>query len=291
MTSRSPTPELTFVVGNSLEQLRDSASRTVRSHVARVSWSNQQKGDPKSRRRRRPPHELTIYEGAQRSDSSQEAGPSTTSPVQLARPLINTQLDAARQVDPFSTYPAHWQRFFPRLVDHYIQHLAADICELDSPTQQELLRQQWWPLVTTEPAALLTVLLSSASNYCRMHGKTGLEPELLRLKGDALRAINEAFHDQEKRLSDGLILAAAEMASFEAIHGSQESFLTHMNGLSQMVSLRHGLAALGLHGLLRRIIIWIDLNSSNLLQTARFFPGEVLSAEPSPTSEQPSDRQ
>lgn len=157
--------------------------------------------------------------------------------------------------------------------------------------QQELLRAQWWPLITAEPAALLTVLLSSASNYCRMHGQTGLEPEILRLKGDALRAINQAFDDEHRRLSDGLLLAAAEMASFEAINGSRDSFSTHMNGLGQMVTLRNGLASLGLHGLLRRIIIWIDLNSSNLLQTARYFPGETYSAVPSPNSDHSAEHQ
>lgn len=157
--------------------------------------------------------------------------------------------------------------------------------------QQELLRAQWWPLITAEPAALLTVLLSSASNYCRMHGQTGLEPEILRLKGDALRAINQAFDDEQRRLSDGLLLAAAEMASFEAINGSRDSFSTHMNGLGQMVALRNGLASLGLHGLLRRIIIWIDLNSSNLLQTARYFPGETYSAVPSPNSDHSAEHQ
>lgn len=118
MSSRSPTPDLTFVVGNSLEQLRDSANRTVRSHVARVSWSNQQKADSKSKRRRRPPHEITIYEGSNKPENPSEPGPSSASPVQLARPLVNTQLEAGRQIDPFKNYPAHWQEFFPRLVDH-----------------------------------------------------------------------------------------------------------------------------------------------------------------------------
>lgn len=113
MSSRSPTPDLTFVTGNSLEQLRDNANKTVRSHVARVSWSNQQKSDPKSRRRRRPLQELALHDAR-----IQEAGPLASAPGQLALPLVDTQLDAARQIDPFRTYPAHWQAFFPRLVDH-----------------------------------------------------------------------------------------------------------------------------------------------------------------------------
>ena len=46
-----------------------------------------------------------------------------------------------------------------------------------------------------------------------------------------------------------------------------------MRGLRRMVELRGGIDALGLGGLLRRIIVWIDLNSSFLLQCGRYFPG------------------
>ncbi|EOO02337.1 hypothetical protein UCRPA7_2093 [Phaeoacremonium minimum UCRPA7] len=152
--------------------------------------------------------------------------------------------------------------------------MAVDIPELDQPGSSGLLRTQWFPLVLSESAAFQIILLLSASNFAVVSSAaaTGIRPHLLQMKCDAIRAINEAFLSEDKRLSDAVIGAVAKMASYEAINGTREAYQVHMAGLEKMVSIRGGLSALGLNGLLRRIIVWIDINSAILQGTPRFFP-------------------
>lgn len=45
-----------------------------------------------------------------------------------------------------------------------------------------------------------------------------------------------------------------------------------MRGLVQVISLRGGLESLGLSGLLRRIVLWIDRNAAFLHGTIMYFP-------------------
>jgi hypothetical protein len=61
-----------------------------------------------------------------------------------------------------------------------------------------------------------------------------------------------------------------------------------MEGLCRMVDMRGGLAALGLGGLLRRIIVWIDLNSSFLLDLPRYFPSHHFADQDEIKVEQPN---
>lgn len=152
--------------------------------------------------------------------------------------------------------------------------MAVDIPELDQPGAAGLLRTQWFPLVLSESAAFQIVLLLSASNFVVVSSgeAAGIRAHLLQMKCDAIRAINEAFASDNKRLSDAIIGAVAKLASFEAINGTKEAYKVHMSGLVKMVSIRGGLSALGLNGLLRRIIVWIDINSALLLGIPRFFP-------------------
>lgn len=160
-----------------------------------------------------------------------------------------------------------------------IIHMAVDIPELDQNDGLGLLRKKWFPLVVSEPATFGVVLLLSASNFAVVSSTAAAEirPHLIRMKCDAIQAVNEAFSQADRRLSDAVIGAVAKMASFEAMYGDVETYKIHMTGLQKMVAMRGGLAALGLGGLLERIIVWIDLNSSLLLGTPRFFPGATFS--------------
>lgn len=134
-------------------------------------------------------------------------------------------------------------------------------------------------------------MLLSASNFVSLNNLAGLADQLLQLKANAIGHINKALtsdFSSPDRLSDGVIGAVAKMASFEAMHGDLESYAVHMEGLRRMIELRGGLLGLGLNGLLRRIVIWIDLNSSFLLNTGRVFPRHYFTvegdAEPNPAA-------
>lgn len=178
--------------------------------------------------------------------------------------------------------------------------MAVDIPELDQPGSRGLLRSSWFPLALSEPACFAAIMLLSASNFASANHLTGLADQLLRLKASAIDLINQDLSSGdgsgngggggggERWLSDGMIGAVAKMASFEAMHGDAESYTVHMQGLRRMVDLRGGMGSLGLDGLLRRIVVWIDLNSSFLLKTGRFFPGHYFSvsgdADPNPAA-------
>lgn len=154
--------------------------------------------------------------------------------------------------------------------------MARDIPELDQPGNKGLLRTTWFPLVTSDNAPFQVVMLLAAANYAQVHNVAGLRCDLLRMKQEAIAAIDHALRLERTRVSDGAIGAVAKMASFEAMHGDVASYRMHMAGLVRMLSERGGLDTLGLGGLLRRIIVWIDLNSAFLLKIPRYFPGTTF---------------
>ncbi|EGR48545.1 uncharacterized protein TRIREDRAFT_77836 [Trichoderma reesei QM6a] len=189
---------------------------------------------------------------------------------------IEYQLGGGR-VDPFRSYPTPWRPYIPHLVDHYIIHMAVDIPELDEPGKKGLLRSRWFRLATTEISTFQVVLLLSAGNYISVKGgiaaEAGFNMDQLRI--DALNSIGMAM-DLPNNASDSIIGAVAKMASFEAMHGDLDCFQLHMNAARRLVDMRGGLHNLGLGGLLRRMLIWIDLNGGHLMNTERWFPGQTF---------------
>ncbi|KAL4895884.1 hypothetical protein BDV59DRAFT_145643 [Aspergillus ambiguus] len=182
------------------------------------------------------------------------------------------------RVDPFRSYPIAWRPYMPLLVDNYLMSMAVDIPELDQPGNRGLLRSSWFPLVMTEPALFLVILLLSASHYASVQANsTDLRLNLLNLRWEAVRAINDALVGQApEAVSDALLGAIAKMASYEAMFGSMENYRVHMRGLSRAVALRGGLSSLGLNGLLRRIVVWIDRNAAFLHGSTLYFPGATF---------------
>jgi hypothetical protein len=159
-------------------------------------------------------------------------------------------------------------------------HMAVDIPELDQPNHKGLLRTKWFPLVITDPSSFHAILLLSASNVAALQHDNSSAYNVLQLKASAISSINDAFSSGiGTRTSDAVIGAVAKMASYEAMQGDLESYRIHMAGVERMVDLRGGLQCLGLEGLLRRIIIWIDLNGAFLLKEPRFFPGETFAGK------------
>ncbi|KAF5597600.1 fungal specific transcription factor factor domain protein [Fusarium subglutinans] len=265
--------DLKFVIADQPDLLK--ADSSVRSHISKRGWKAYTKpGRPKGRRGR-DKEQKVVFECV-----SQDADHPCW---QL--PLVERQFGGGR-VDPFRTYPGPWNPQVPGLVDHYLVHMAVDIPELDQPGNKGLLRTSWFPLVLSDEAPFQTVMLLSAANKSSVSG-TSIPPNyILQLRLQAISSINALMATRDDT-SDALIGAVAKMASFEAMHGGIESYRIHMRGLYDMVEKRSGLDSLGLNGLLRRIIIWIDINSSFLLQIPRWYPDEYFTdggdlVEPNP---------
>lgn len=155
--------------------------------------------------------------------------------------------------------------------------MAVDIPELDQPGSRGLLRTRWFPLVMTEPSLFLVIMLIAASHYASVqHNTTELRLNLLSMRGEAVQAINQSLAKQHGTINDALVGAIAKMASYEAMFGNVDTYGVHMQGLHQIVNIRGGLDGLGLGGLLRRIVVWIDRNGAFLNGSTLYFPGATF---------------
>ncbi|KAL7792515.1 hypothetical protein V8C37DRAFT_126369 [Trichoderma ceciliae] len=313
-TPAAPAKDFQFVVGDRPDQLKAGSNKKLRSHLSKQGWkvyllqhnqsssststaavdegAQQREDRAKRKKRKRLQHTVTwdVREPEDPGTSGDFAGSSNILESLIRGSLagvgalpvestlsIDYQLGGGR-VDPFKSYPAPWQPYIPHLVDHYIVHMAVDIPELDEPDNKGLLRSRWFRLATTEISTFQVVLLLSAGNYITVKGgiaaEQGFEMEQLRI--DALKSIGIAMNEQSKALSDSVIGAVAKMASFEAMHGDENSFRVHMDAAKRLVTMRGGLQNLGLGGLLRRMLIWIDLNGGFLLNSPRYWPGQTF---------------
>lgn len=155
--------------------------------------------------------------------------------------------------------------------------MAVAIPELDQPGNSCLLRTRWFPLVMTEPSLFLVIMLIAASHYASVQlNTTELKLNLLSMRGEAVQAINQSLAKQHGTINDALVGAIAKMASYEAMFGNVDTYGVHMQGLYQIVNLRGGLDGLGLGGLLRRIVVWIDRNGAFLNGSMLYFPGATF---------------
>jgi Fungal specific transcription factor domain len=136
---------------------------------------------------------------------------------------------------------------------------------LDEPGKPGLLRTRWFPMVLTEAATFLVIMLLAASHLVLLHDLKSHGPILLQMKSNAIAAVRNALAADGP--TDQLIGAVVKMASYEAMFGDQKSFELHMAGLIKMIEMRGGLSSLGLNGMLARMCVWVDRNSAMLLNT------------------------
>ncbi|KAI4287407.1 MAG: hypothetical protein L6R35_003336 [Caloplaca aegaea] len=190
--------------------------------------------------------------------------------------LMLGNMPGAGWTHPFVPYPDEY--FVPAIPSQSspdpidLSTMAVDIPELDHPGTKGALRSIWFPMVLADQAVLNVVVLTATSNRISVR-HTQCRPEvLLQLKENAISFINRGLRDPELATSDQMIGAVAKMAAYEAgFAGDEEQYHVHMRGLTKMVELRGGLEALGLNGLLARMLLWIDLNAAYLLKTKLYF--------------------
>ncbi|KAL3489255.1 hypothetical protein BJX62DRAFT_252786 [Aspergillus germanicus] len=277
------------------DALKLAKSSRVRSHVTRQQWKQ---FDLRARGPNANAIGKVVEEAQRQEDASNSKVMNVDSRNKHALVQIAPEIEIAIQNgaigngiprplgglrgDPFRSYPVAWRSSLPRFVDHYLMSMAVDIPELDQPGNRGLLRTTWFPLVMSERALFLVIILLAASNYASVQDQSQpLDPkmklDLLALRYEAVQAVNEALEAQEPGcISDALVGAIAKMASYEAMYGDVHNYAVHMRGLERVVELRGGLGELGLAGLLRRIVIWIDRNGAFLNGSALYFPGETF---------------
>ncbi|KAF2212875.1 hypothetical protein CERZMDRAFT_40974, partial [Cercospora zeae-maydis SCOH1-5] len=169
--------------------------------------------------------------------------------------------------------------------DHYCNSMAVDLPGTDASARQAI-RTQLVGLVLTDPASLHALMLVASAHLAKLHGDNSHNIDLLQLRGMAIQEVNKAMTDhgaQGRATSDSMIAAVGKMATFELLFGDRQIFHTHMTGLQRMVSLRGGLPALGLGGLLERTLLWIDVNAARITGGGLYFPPQVFpSSSPHP---------
>ncbi|KAE8384271.1 hypothetical protein BDV23DRAFT_40371 [Aspergillus alliaceus] len=256
------------------DALRLAKEPEIRSHVARHQWKQAENRPSTTRSQKNAYPPICVDMGVcSRSDPNADPNDMEDRSSTISIP---PQLGGLR-VDPFWSYPIEIKPFIPLLVDHYLAHMAVEIPELDQPGNKGLLRTTWFPLVMTDRALFLITMLLAASNYASVHNKSAMKLHLLSFQCDAIQAINTALkYQQPSYINDALIAAIAKMGSYEAIYGNIDNYNVHMNALTRAIALRGGLSRLGLDGLLRRIIVWIDRNAAFLHGSPLHFPGATL---------------
>jgi hypothetical protein len=294
------------------DALKLAKSSRVRSHVTRQQWKQL---DQRARRANANAvgKVLDEFENQEDSTVAKDKSDDRRNKLELVRlaPEIefgiqNGAINIPRPLgglrgDPFRSYPVAWRPSLPRFVDHCtsslrryhipvmiwltrldLMSMAVDIPELDQPGNRGLLRTSWFPLVMSERALFLVIILLAASNYASVQRQPlDMKLDLLALRCEAVQAVNEALEVQAQQqqpscISDALVGAIAKMASYEAMYGDVGNYTVHMRGLERVIELRGGLLELGLSGLLRRIVIWIDRNGAFLNGSALYFPGETF---------------
>ncbi|QIW99993.1 hypothetical protein AMS68_005511 [Peltaster fructicola] len=283
--------------------------KAVRSHVTRQQHQRENAAaaarrakEPQAIAQDTPERPLPLRPSlAERSTPSVEAvpqlnttaeSPGTSSAASMSpmSPATSPMRALHNQIDPTEVYPQEWHPYIGRILEHYVTYLvnATDLTGTDDPDPMPLLRTRWFPFVMTDPAPMHAVMLVAASHYGRARGPRAHAIDLLQLRGMAIHEINNALEDPVRALSDQLIAAVAKMAAYEALFGDRSTYNTHMTGLLRMVSLRGGLPALGLEGLLERVLLWIDVNASHVTASHIYFdkaafPTSAVHPRPDPS--------
>ena len=134
------------------------------------------------------------------------------------------------------------------------------------------------PFVMTDLALLHAILLFAASLFRSSMAAHAQVVDLFQLKDMAIQAMNECLSTK-----DSMIATMATMAQYEAFWRDADAFTTHMSGLRQFVEMRGGLSALGLNGLLERMLLAIDFNLAQTTGQERSFkPTGLVSSRQAP---------
>ncbi|KAL5342011.1 hypothetical protein BJX70DRAFT_386430 [Aspergillus crustosus] len=146
------------------------------------------------------------------------------------------------------------------------------------PLDATRISTYWWRQGITQPALLQSILFLAAGHQASLHIGSGNTPQgglrqlndSLRLRGDALRRLQNIIQDTDSGVAESTVLAVATIATIEAVNANVPAVAAHMKGLKRLIRLMGGLE-LGNHMFLSKVYL-SDVKSAALNNTAPFFP-------------------
>ncbi|KAL2067982.1 hypothetical protein VTL71DRAFT_16080 [Oculimacula yallundae] len=285
-------PTYSFITINDPKETKSrSKKRQVRSAVAYYQHhkNDNDESDMSTRRRGWKRSEQTkspvllhhqTSQSTVSSSSSASISTAQTTPGE-EKPDFVTEWNAAYQphstfrgtrLDPLDSYPVPWNPVYEPILDFYITYMLIDTPAVSEPGKVFRLRTLWFPLVMTS-ATTFYAALSLAGSLLYVRRNLALDaPSLLDIRSRAISSINATLSNTEDCKTDQTIGAVLCLCILESFLGHTELFHMHMAGLAKMVRMRGGLDGLGLDGLLRRMIVWIDFNHASIHGTELVFP-------------------
>jgi len=288
-------PTYSFITINDPKETKSrSKKRQVRSAVAYYQHHKNDNDEAEmggTRRRGWKRRDQTQSPVMLKHESSQSTMSESTSTAQTTpaeeKPDWVTEWNAAYppdatfrglRMDPFNSYPVPWNPAYEPILDFYITQILIDTPAVSEPGKVFRLRTVWFPLVMTSSTTFYAALsLAGSILQARQHLPLDA-PALLEIRQRAISSINATLSNREACKTDQTIGAVLCLSILESFLGHPELFQMHMAGLAKMVRMRGGLDGLGLEGLLRRMIVWLDFNHSRIYRTDLVFE-ESIEAE------------
>ncbi|KAK0100071.1 hypothetical protein ONS96_008009 [Cadophora gregata f. sp. sojae] len=285
-------PTYSFITINDPKETKSrSKKREVRSAVAYYQHHKNDNDEAEmggTRRRGWKRRDQTKSPVMLKHESSQSTISESTSTAQTTpaeeKPEWVTEWNVAYQpdttfrgirADPFSSYPVPWNPAYEPILNFYITQILIDTPAVSEPGKVFRLRTVWFPLVMTSSTTFYAALTLAGSIF---HARRQLPldaPALLEIRQKAISSINATLSNKEDCKTDQTIGAVLCLSILESFLGHPELFQMHMAGLAKMVRMRGGLDGLGLEGLLRRMIVWLDFNHASLFGTDLVFDESI----------------
>lgn len=180
-------------------------------------------------------------------------------------PLLSSCMVIGGSFDPFDSVPVQLEPRSMAVLDHFMVNISRSLVPIDVRKESNVIAAAW----VTEAfvnRALMYSLLCATTLHLSNQGKTTLDEAEL-YKSMAVADINANLNTDARRTSDGNIwavhmLLCVEEATCSTIRdpaitsAATISRLIHHDGLTRMVQLRGGLAALASTPSLQALILW-----------------------------------
>ncbi|CAK4032579.1 Hypothetical predicted protein [Lecanosticta acicola] len=180
-------------------------------------------------------------------------------------------LDASMR-DPFDTQPVRHRDWYGKLISFWYNVVFARSIRVLKATKSELDEYTIWSRrqELQEPALFYSALFL-ASGIPVAEGLFPVEAALW-LRYKTVEAMKEAVADPERSLSTPVILAVGRIALHEHIYGNRQlAHGVHRPVQKRMISLRGGLANMGLPNTTVQLIVWTDALLSAEAGTEPYF--------------------